>query len=176
MADIANVQIGVQLLNYGGEDLGHTNGGCEFAYEPEYTDILVDLYGNTVVDKALTGEVVRVTVPLAEVTLDKLKNAIPTGTLVTDATTQKQKLKIGSTAGKRLSAQAKPLILHPSWLPASDKKFDIKLHKAVITSEVALPYRKDEQTVYEVEFMALIDETQEDGGLLAVIGDESVVG
>jgi hypothetical protein len=175
MGDISNVQIGVQNLTYGGEDLGHTNGGCEFAYEPEYTDILVDLYGNTVVDKALTGEVVRVTVPLAEVTLDKLKNAIPTGTIVEDATSGKKKLTIGSTAGKRLSASAKELVLHPSWLPAGDKSFDIKLHKAVITSEVALPYRKDEQTVYEVEFTALIDETKEDGGLLAVIGDDSIV-
>lgn len=172
MADIKNVQIGVQNITYGGEDLGHTNGGCEFTYEPEYTDIVVDLYGNTVVDKALTGEVVRVTVPLAELTLEKLKNAIPTATIVEDTTSGKKKLTIGSTAGKRLSASAKELVLHPSWLPKDDKTFDIKLHKAVITSEVALPFRKDEQTVYEVEFTALIDESQEDGGLLAVIGDD----
>lgn len=176
MGDIKNVQIGVQNLTFGGEDLGHTNGGCEFSYEPEYTDILVDLYGNTVVDKALTGEVVKVTVPLAEVTLDKLKNAIPTGTLVEDSASGKSKLNIGSTAGKRLSESAKELLLHPSWLAPTDKSFDIKLHKAVIVSELSLPYRKDEQTVYEVEFLALIDETQEEGGFLAVIGDDSITG
>lgn len=171
MGNIQNVQIGVQNIFYGGEDLGHTNGGCEFTYEPEYTDIVVDLYGNTVVDKALTGEVVRVTVPLAELTLDKLKEAIPTATMVEDSVTGKKKLTIGSIAGKRLSASAKELLLHPSWLPSNDKSFDIKLHKAVITSEVALPFRKDEQTVYEVEFTALIDESKDDGGLLAQIGE-----
>lgn len=174
MADIKNVHIGVQKIYFDGEDLGHTDGGCEFAYEPEYTDIVVDLYGNTAVDKALTGEVVRVTVPLAELTLEKLKAAIPTAKIVEDASTGKKKLTIGSTAGKRLSEHAKELILHPSWLPESDKSLDIKLHKAVITSEVALPFRKDEQTVYEVEFTALIDESQEDGSLLAVIGDDSI--
>lgn len=173
MPDIKNVQIGIQKITYGGEDLGHTSGGCEFTYEPEYTDIVVDLYGNTVVDKALTGEVVRVTVPLAELTLEKLKTAIPTGTIVEDTSSGKKKLMIGSIAGKRLSDNAKELVLHPSWLPDNDKSLDIKLYKAVITSEVALPFRKDEQTVYEVEFMALIDESKEDGGLLAVIGDDS---
>ncbi|MDC3413960.1 hypothetical protein [Terrihalobacillus insolitus] len=175
MGDIANVQIGVQKISFGGRDLGHTDGGCEFSYEPEYTDITVDLYGNTVVDKALTGEVVKVTVPLAETTLDNLKEAIPTGTIVEDATTGKKKLTIGSQAGKKLSALAKELLLHPSWLPDADKSLDIKLFKAVIVSEVALPFRKDEKTVYEVEFVALIDETKTDGGLLAVIGDDSVV-
>ena len=171
VGNIGNVQLGVQNLTYGTESLGHTSGGCEFAYEPEYTDILVDLYGNTVVDKALTGEVVRVTVPLAEVTIEKLKVAIPTATLVEDAETGTKKLTLGSIAGKKLSESAQKLTLHPSWLPESDKSFDITLHKAVIASEVALPYRKDEQTIYEVEFVALIDESKGDGNLLATIGE-----
>ena len=174
MGDISNVQIGVQNITFGGEDLGHTSGGCEFGYEPEYTDIVVDLYGNTTVDKALTGEVVKVTVSLAEVTLEKLKMAIPTGVITEDTAGGKKKLTIGSIAGKRLSASAKELVLHPSWKPASDKEFDITLHKAVITSEIALPYRKDEQTVYEVEFVALVDETKEDGNFLATIGDPTI--
>lgn len=172
MPDISNVQIGIQKIIFGGRDLGHTDGGCEFAYEPEYTDITVDLYGNTVVDKALTGEVVRVTVPLAETTLENLKEAIPTATLVEDTATGKKKLTIGSIAGKKLSNMAKELRLHPSWLPDSDKSLDIVLHKAVIVSEVALPFRKDEKTVYEVEFVALIDETKDDGNLLATIGED----
>lgn len=175
MADINNVHIGVCKISFGGNDLGHTDGGCEFSYEPEYTDITVDLYGNTVVDKALTGEVVRVTVPLAETTLANLKEAIPTATLVEDTTSGKKKLTIGSTAGKKLSAMAKELVLHPSWLPDDDNTFDIKLHKAVIASEVALPFRKDEKTIMEVEFVALIDETKTDGNFLATIGDDSIV-
>lgn len=171
MGNIKNVHIGVQKIKYGGEDLGHTSGGCEFAYEPEYTDIVVDLYGNTVVDKALTGEIVRVTVPLAETTLENLKKVIPTATLVEDTDTGKKKLTIGSTAGKKLSESAQELVLHPAWLPEDDKSLDITLHKAVVASEVALPFRKDEQTIYEVEFLALIDETKEEGNFLAQIGE-----
>lgn len=171
---LGNVQIGVQKLTFGTDALGHTDGGCEFTYEPEYTDVMVDAFGSTVVDKVLTGEAVKVKVPLAEVTLDKLKNAIPTGTLVTDAVTPtKKKLTIGSSAGKRLSASAQKLTLHPSWLADSDKTYDITLHKAVIVSEVTLPYKVDEKTVYEVEFLALIDDTKSEGDYLATIGDPS---
>lgn len=176
MADISNVQIGVQNISFGGEDLGHTDGGCEFSYEPEYTDITVDLYGTTVVDKALTGEVVSVTVPLAETTLEHLKTAIPLATVVEDAVGGGKRLTIGSIAGKRLSESAKELVLHPSWLSKEDKSLDIVLYKAVIASEVALPFRIDEKTVYEVEFVALIDETKEDGNFLASIGDDSISG
>lgn len=171
MADIKNVQIGIQEITFGGRELGHTDGGCEFTYEPEYTDITVDLYGNTAVDKVLTGEVVKVTVPLAETTLDNMKMAIPTATVVEDATNGIKSLRIGSKAGKRLSEMAETLKLHPSWLPKDDKTFDITLHKAVIVSETALSYKVDEKVVYEVEFIALIDETQDEGGLLAAIGE-----
>ena len=174
MADVSNIQLGVQNLTYGTEELGHTNGGCTFNYAPEYTDIVVDLYGNTPVDKALTGEVVTVTVPLAEVTLEKLKMAIPTGTVTEAVEGGAKKLEFGSIAGKKLSERAQKLTLHPSWLPTSDKSFDIVLHKAVITGEIELAYTKDEQTTFEVEFTALIDETQDDGGLLATIGSATV--
>lgn len=172
ISGLGNVQIGVQKLTFGDDPLGHTDGGCEFSYAPEYTDVMVDAFGSTVVDKVLTGEAVTVKVPLAEVTLEKLKNAIPTATLVTDAGVPAKKvLTIGSVAGKRLSKSAQKLTLHPAWLADADKSYDITLHKAVIVSEVTLPYKVDEKTVYEVEFMALIDDTKEDGNLLASIGD-----
>lgn len=177
MGDVSKIQLGVQNIKYGVKDLGHTSGGCEFSYEPEYTDITVDLYGSTAVDKVLTGEVVKVTVPLTEVTLDNLKSAIPTGKLIVDGTDpNKKKLTFGSIAGKKLSASAQELTLHPSWLGDADKSFDIVLHKAVIASEVKLEYKKDEQTVYEVEFFALIDETKSDGNFLASIGDPAIAG
>lgn len=170
-ASLENIQIGRQKITFGGLELGHTDGGCEFSYEPEYTDILVDAFGKTVADKVLVGEAVKVKVPLAEVKLELLKEAIPTGVLV--GTTNK-KLTIGSAPGKKLSASAKELVLHPAWLADADKSFDITLHKAVIVSEITLPYKVDEKTVYEVEFLALIDDTKQDGNYLATIGDPSV--
>ncbi|SCY88468.1 hypothetical protein [Alkaliphilus peptidifermentans] len=165
MGNLENVYIGCQKIKYGGIDLGHTDGGCEFTYTPEYTDILVDAYGTTVADKVLTGEAVTVKVPLAEFTLERLKSAIPSGTLAGDV------LKIGSSPGKRLSTQAQELVLHPMDKPDEDKSLDIKLHKAVIVNEIILPFRADEKTVYEVEFLALVDESNEDGNYLASIGE-----
>lgn len=173
MGDLSNIQIGRQNLKYGTVDLGHTDGGCEFSYEPEYTDIVVDAFGKTIVDKVLVGEAVKVKVPLVEVTIDRLKMAIPTGTLV--GTVGNQKLTIGSAPGKKLSDNAQTLTLHPAWLAEADKTSDIVLHKAVIVGEVVLPYKVDEKTVYEVEFLALIDESKGDGNYLASIGDPSAV-
>ncbi len=171
MGNLSNIQIGRQNITFGGMDLGHTDGGCEFSYEPEYTDILVDAFGKTVADKVLVGEAVKVKIPLAEPTVDKLKTAIPTGTFVDDTTNGIKKLTIGSAPGKKLSDYADELILHPANLDTGDKSRDIILHKAVVISEVVLPYKVDEKTVYEVEFLALIDETKADGNYLATIGD-----
>lgn len=175
MGDLANIQIGRQNITLDPDgtpvNLGHTDGGCEFSYEPEYTDIVVDAYGKTVADKVLVGEAVKVKVPLAEPVVDKLKEVIPTGTFVEDSIDPSiKKLEIGSAPGKKLSF-AKKLLLHPANFDTSDKSKDITLHKAVVISEVVLPYKVDEKTVYEVEFLALVDELQGDGNYLATIGD-----
>lgn len=170
--DLANIQIGRQILTYGDVELGHTDGGCEFSYEPEYTDIVVDAYGKTVADKVLVGEAVKVKVTLAEITLDRLKMAMPTGTL---AGTTSQKLTLGSAPGKKLSDGAQELLMHPAFKAVDDLEFDISLYKAAIIGEVKLPYKFDEKTVYEVTFIALIDETKEDGDYLACIGDIAAV-
>ena len=171
MGDLTAIQIGRQNITFDGTDLGHTDGGCEFSYEPEYTDIMVDAFGKTVADKVLVGEAVKVKVPMVETTLDKVKIAMPTGIFVEDTANSTQKLTIGSAPGKKLSDYAGELILHPANLDVSDVSKDITLHKAVVTSEVVLPFKIDEKTVYEVEFLALIDDTKEDGNYLATIGD-----
>lgn len=174
MADINNVQIGRQKITFNSVELGHTDGGCEFSYAPEYSDVMVDAYGKTIADKVLIGEAVKVKVPLAEVTLDNLKNAIPSGTIVTDSVDPtKKKLTLGSAPGKKLSGSAAALELHPAWLDSSDKSFDINLYKAVIVNELTLGYKIDEKTIVEVEFLALIDESKGDGDYLACIGDPS---
>jgi len=170
--DLANIQIGRQILTYGAIELGHTDGGCEFSYEPEYTDIVVDAYGKTVTDKILVGEAVSVKVTLAEITLDKLKIAMPTGTMVG---TTSQKLTMGSAPGKKLSTGALALVMHPAFKAVDDLEFDITLYKAAIIGEVKLPYKFDEKTVYEVTFVALIDELKEDGDYLAAIGDIAAI-
>ena len=56
MADATKVQMGVCNVTIDGTDLGHTKGGVEVAYEPILKDVVVDLYGETPVEKKIIGE------------------------------------------------------------------------------------------------------------------------
>lgn len=165
MADTTKVKIGACSVTLGSTDLGHTKGGVEVTYSPEYADITVDMYGNTIVDKALLGEALTVKVPLAESQIALLAEAMPL------ATATASKITLGKKAGARLLAEAQQLVLHPLVNQASDRSEDVVLYKAVVHSEVTIPYKADEERVYEVEFIALPDFTKDDGNYLGTIGD-----
>ena len=171
MADSTKVKMGVCSVVLDGTDLGHTKGGVEVIYKPEYKDIEVDMYSGTP-DKVLVAEAFSAKVPLAETTAANLKNAIPTGTLSTAG--GRNKLTIGKKAGFRLSSVAKRLVLHPTANAAGNTQDDVVIWSAVSIGEVTLPYKKDEQTVIAVEFMSLVNETNADGNYLATIGDTTL--
>lgn len=81
-------------------------------------------------------------------------------------------LDIGSVAGTELAGAA--LVLHPS--QNDDDSQDIELYKAVIIGGSTFPFKVDEETVYEVTWIALVstDDADEDGnGFLAKFGNES---
>ena len=145
-------------MQVNGTSIGHTNGGAKFAYEPEFEDINVDQYGTTIVDKVLVGEAVRITVQMAESTQANFHRAMPATTITNSG------LAGGSDAGKRLSDSAFELTLHPIALGADVTK-DIIVYKAVAASSVEVDF-KNEERVYEVEFMGLIDETKSEGNKL----------
>lgn len=167
MADVTNVQIGVAELTFGGVNLGHTKGGVTVSYEPEYHDLTVDKYGNTVIDKILIGEKLSVTAPLAEYTIDNLAIAIPNST---KAGTDKR-VTIGSLCGKKSSEHALELVVHPVNIPGRD--YDVVLYKAVVEESVELPHNFDEEKIMEITFTALIDEGKADGNYLGLIGDSA---
>jgi hypothetical protein len=166
MGDVTNVKLGVCSINFGGVDLGHTKGGCEVTYTPEWYAMTVDKYGNTQYDKALIGEKLVAKVPLAESTLANIKAAMPASTL--DGST---KVTVGRQAGHRLASEAEVLVLHPIVNAASDLSEDVKFHLAASGGEVTLPFKVDGEKIIEVTFEAFIDESQEDGALLAFFGD-----
>ena len=168
MADITNVQLGACTVTFNGVDLGHTAGGVEVSYEPVYQDIMVDKYGETVVDKVLTGEKLSAKVPLTEYTIANLKAAMPNATFAGAANTR---VLLGHSAGTKQSTLAAALVLHPQ--SEGTKRHDIVFYKAVVASQVALNHKFDEQKVIEVEFVALLDETKTDGNYLGLIGDST---
>ena len=167
MANIENVKLGVCSVKFNSVDLGHTKGGVVVSYEPTYHDVTVDMYGETPVDKRLLGEKLIAKVPLAEATLANLQIAIPEGT------TSGGKLTLGSTVGDSLADEAKQLVLHPIANASDNLDDDVVLHKAVVSNTIELPFQNDGERIIEVEFVALLDETKDDGNYLGFIGDST---
>lgn len=168
MADITNVEVGVCSVTYNGVDLGHTKGGVEVRYEPTYHDSMVDKYGETVIEKYLTGEKFTAVVPLAEYTIANLHKAIPQSGV---AGAGDARTTIGANAGKKATDVAYELVLHP--ISEGTRRHDIVMHKAYISSEVVLAHRVDEEKVIEVTFEALLDESKSDRNYLGMIGDST---
>lgn len=168
MADATKVKLGVCSVTFGGTDLGHTMGGVEVIYKPEFHETSVDLYGKSRTESFLIGESLSAKVPLAEFTLANLKKAMPSATL-SSAT----KLTIGARAGKRLTDSTAQLILHPIANAANDRSEDVVIYKAGVTSETTIPMKNDQEKVIEVEFTGHIDESKSDGNLLGLIGDST---
>lgn len=167
MADATNIQLGVCDVTYKGVNLGHTIGGVTVTYAPEYHETSVDKYGKSVVEKFLVGERMSAKVSLAEYTIANLRVAINQATLVGD-----DAVSVGSNAGKRASANAGFLLLHPINAPTSDTRgYDVGIYKAVVTNELAIEHKNDGEKVLPVEFDGLIDEGRTDGNMLGFIGD-----
>jgi hypothetical protein len=168
MADVTNVKMGVCSITYNGVDLGHTKGGVEVTYEPEYADVTVDAYGNTPVDKKLIGEKLTAKVPLAESTIANMRVAMPQGEFAGAAN---KRMTLGHKSGQSAYADAAQLVLHP--VAEGTRVNDVVMHKAVAIGTVTLAHMIDDQKVIEVEFEALIDETKSDGNYLGMIGDST---
>ena len=168
MADVTNVSVGVCSVTFNGTDLGHTKDGVMVSYEPEYKDVTVDLYGNTVVEKKLIGEKLTARVKLAEYTINNLRNAMPQSTFAGAANAR---ILLGSKAGKSALSRAYQLVLHP--VNEGTRRYDIVFYKAYVASAIELPHTNDEERVIEVVFEALLDETKSDGNYLGLIGDST---
>ncbi len=167
MADVTKIRLGVCSVTFKGSDLGHTIGGVEFTYTPEYKETSVDKYGKSVVEKFLVGERVKVKLSLAEWTLANLQAVIDQATLQGD-----DSVSVGSVAGKKASTNAGLLVLHPIENATANKNDDMSVYKATVAgSELAIVNNNEGERVLPVEFDGLIDENRSDGNMLFFIGD-----
>lgn len=169
MADIDNVKLGPCSVKFNGVDVGHTKGGVTVNYEPEYHDVQVDKYGNTVAEKVLIGESLKVTVPLAEHTIANMLAAMPAATSAGAGA----RATIGKDAGMRMSSVAAELVLHPLANDANDLSEDVVLHKAISAEGLEWKYAADGERMAEAVFHALLDESKSDGNRLGFIGDST---
>lgn len=170
MANVSNLKVAAgSLVTYGGVDLGHTVDGVDITWEREFTDVQTDIYGNTPVDKVLTGQNLMVSMKLAEIIPETLARVLPESDW--DIGTADDQVHFGTKAGYSLRGDAYELVISPQGGNA-DGNLDLTLFKAVSTGNVSLAYKIDEQSVFEVEFVALVDESRSatDGRLLGRFG------
>lgn len=164
MSNILNVPLGVCEVFVNGSSVGHTIGGVEAVYSPEFHETKVDKFAG-VAERWLIGENIMAKVPMAEATLANIKLAIPFGTQTANTA------GIGSNAGKRSSTKAVVVRLHPIANASNNFTDDLTILKAVVTNEITLPYKNDGERIIEAEFSGQVDESRADGSMLALIGD-----
>ena len=170
MAQISKLKVAAgSLVTFGGVDLGHTVDGAEIEIEREFTEIKTDLYGTTPVDYVLTGQKATVKLKLAEIHPNTMAYVVPEADW--DVGTADESVHFGTNAGYSLRDDALELVITPQGGNA-DGNLTFTLFKAVSTDNMTLMYKIDEQSVFEVTFTALVDETRAatDGRLLGRMG------
>lgn len=173
MPNARNAKIaGPQQLTYKGQDMGHTLEGVALTNERDFKDVIVDQYGETPVDKVLTGNRLMLKFKMAESDWEKWNIAIP------ETSSQKVgangRVDFGSDAGASLWDEAGLLVMHPMKLPSSNKEFDVNIYKAVSAEGVEVPYKIDDQKVIEVTMHALVDESYGPGRRLGHMGPADI--
>jgi len=168
MASITNVQVGVCEITIDGVNIGHTKGGVEFTYEPEFFEATVDKYGNTPVESFLVGETATLKVPLAEFTIANMGVAIMAGQFAGAGNARRE---FGSQSGVKGSDNAYEVVAHP--INEGTRRHDIVLYKAYVSEAFTLSHMVDEEKIIEVTFKALVDETNGNFNRLGMIGDST---
>lgn len=174
MANLSNLKVAAgSLVTFGGVDLGHTVDGAEIEIEREFTEVKTDLYGNTPVDYVLTGQKATVKLKLAEITPGTMAYVVPEADW--DVGSSDDHVHFGTKAGYSLRNDALELVITPQGGNA-DGNMTITLFKAVSTDNMTLAYKIDEQSVFEVTFTALVDESRSatDGRLLGRMGPATI--
>lgn len=174
MADLSKLKVAAgSLVTFGGVDLGHTVDGAEIEIERELTEVKTDLYGNTPVDYVVTGQKATVKLKLAEIHPNTMAYVVPEADW--DVGSTDEHVHFGTKAGYSLRNDALELVITPQG-GNDDGNLTITLFKAVSTDNMSLMYKIDEQSVFEVTFTALVDESRSatDGRLLGRMGPATI--
>lgn len=172
--DISKVEIaGPCNIVFDGVNMGHTLDGVELSAERELTDVMVDKYGHTPIDKVLSGNRLKIKFKLAQTEFAQWNLAMPE-TSSYDGAGVSDRTDFGADAGYSLRADAKQLVIHPMKNAASDFSDDVTVYKAVSTENIVLPLKIDEQRVIEITMEALVDEAYGTGRRLGHYGPAAV--
>lgn len=176
---IDNLELGPCVVKYGVSgsevDLGFTMGGVVVTLETAVADVTTDQFGEVIMKQIVVGRNATIKVPFAETDLSLMSKIIPLASFVQDVTTAtKQKTVINTPVGSDLVASAaKALLLIKAigGTASTDANDQFRFFKAAPSGEVEFAFSIEDQRVWEVEFTAYPDSTQDFA--LGVFGDES---
>lgn len=158
MADIENLAIGPATVTLGGQDIGHVKEAITIKLDRSIADLKVAKYGETPVERAVTGVTGEIEMELAETTAGNIQRAIPEGQLDGNV------LSVSGQAGIKLRQFAQELVI-----TALDGSMIVTAHLATVTSPLEFSFHPSEQRVFPVTFSLFPDETQEAGSDLLTI-------
>jgi hypothetical protein len=148
--------LGPMQVFFDGVDVGATKDGVSVSGDVKGTGLVSDQSGTEPLDYVITGQAYKVKFTLCETQKkDNWKIAFPHSKLLTSGPNKAvyQDLMVG----KKLSAVAKLLRLHPNLALDADKAGDHLFYKAVCMSAVEIKYDAGTQIGLAVELMILPD-------------------
>lgn len=154
-----NLELGPCRVSVNDTDVGSTVGPVRIGVVTHWRDRRSDLYGALIVDRVSLGVEVRVTCRLAEKTLANLQRVLP------HVDEQTGYLGLGRSPGFKAGSAAQSLRLSPE--ERSDGMRDVLLHKAVATGVTEIVYGPGRDRAFDVEFVAMVDPSKDNGDLLA---------
>jgi hypothetical protein len=142
---VTDYALGPCQIEYGGEDLGKTNGGVTLTVEETFAPLNTDQDGESPVDESITGTNVTIEGSLAEITLDNFASLYKTD--VVGSAGGPQKVVIKPNVGTSLVANSAVLIVKPyaQGVVTTDKNKWITLHKAGFKATAALTFNATDQ-------------------------------
>ena len=152
-------------VTYDGSAMGHTVGGVTLGIKPKMRERKVDEWGETVVDLVHTGDEITIKTKFAERSMRTIRTVYQYGAEDTSTIW---------TFGRRPQmtgrAVAKQLVLHPLSM-GDDTTKDVTIYKAAVkdNGDVQVGTVGQDQ-VFEVTFIALVDDSRSDGDFIGRIG------
>lgn len=160
MSSAANMKTGPCEVYINAASAGYTEGDVTFNDGLQTRERKVSQFGNLVLDLIGTGQNPTITVRMAEPTLANLKLWMPEGSSTGNS------VYFGKKPGWKASDYAVRLALLPI---KSAGQEEIVLFKAVVQSRGQVGINSENDRVYEVTFLGLVDETKTDGKYLGYI-------
>ncbi len=151
-----NISLTPQRVTFNGVDLGGTVASVKIKKDIKMSDIMVDQFGKTPIDKVVSGYAYEVTFELAEVKFKpNWKVVFPSDSLITSG--PNQSVRSDMQIGDHLLAHSALLNLHPLEASNADVSTDYNFPKAASIQTSEIDYGPEKQSGLKVTMVIFPD-------------------